>query len=103
MKKEKIIDKKCTLAIIVPCCEEENCIEDFYTEVTKHLSSANFLSSYEIVFIDDGSKDNTLNIIKNLQMNDKRIKYISLSRNFGKESAIYAGLDQTIKNKNYDY
>lgn len=76
------------LSIVVPCFNEAESVESFYGEVQKELEGQNF----EVIFINDGSEDNTLEIIKKLSQNHDNIKYISFSRNFGKESAIYAGL-----------
>ncbi|BCN32211.1 glycosyltransferase family 2 protein [Anaeromicropila herbilytica] len=79
------------ISIITPCFNEFDSLPIFYSaikEVTLHMKEQNF----EFIFIDDGSKDNTLNIIKNFSEHDSRIKFISFSRNFGKESAMYAGL-----------
>ena len=79
------------ISIIVPCCNEEDNVLNFYREVTNVLHSLNF--DYEIIFIDDGSTDNTNNILIALSNEDKKhIKYISFTRNFGKEAAMYAGL-----------
>ena len=80
------------LSIIVPCYNEENTIEIFYKEI---LSVLNNKDEFEIIFINDGSKDKTLNNIKKLTNIDNNIKYISFSRNFGKESALYAGLKKS--------
>ncbi|MEE1335148.1 glycosyltransferase family 2 protein [Methanobrevibacter sp.] len=76
------------LSIVVPCFNEEETVEIFSKEINKTLNKHNF----EIIFINDGSSDNTLNNIKKLADENSNIKYISFSRNFGKESAIYAGL-----------
>ena len=76
------------LSIVVPCFNEEETVEIFSKEINKTLNEHNF----EIIFINDGSGDNTLNNIKKLADENSNIKYISFSRNFGKESAIYAGL-----------
>lgn len=77
------------ISIVVPCYNEEQSIFPFYNEVVKVLE--NIEEDYEIIFVNDGSTDNTLNKIKQL----KNIKYISFSRNFGKESALYAGLENS--------
>lgn len=82
------------LSIIVPCYNESQVIPIFYDELTKVLTEINTVK-YEIVFVNDGSKDDTLNIIKGIAEYDKAVKYISLSRNFGKESAMYAGLENS--------
>ena len=76
------------LSIVVPCYNEEESVGIFLKEIQKVLSNYNF----EIIFINDGSSDNTLKEIKNLANENSNVKYISFSRNFGKESAIYAGL-----------
>jgi len=80
------------ISIIVPCYNEEEAIPDFYNEITELLNSLN--KSYEVIFIDDGSKDKTLNILKELSDKDSNIHFISFSRNFGKEAAMLAGLQE---------
>ena len=89
------------LSIVVPCFNEEENIETFYNAIINTLKSDNQLNSlqYELIFIDDGSSDLTLTEIKNISHIDSNIKFISLSRNFGKEAALYAGL----KNSTGDY
>lgn len=119
MKKEKI-------SIIVPCYNEEEALPIFYKEIDKVSKSMKSVD-FEILFINDGSKDNTLEEIRGLAKKDKRVRYISFSRNFGKEAGMYAGLENvtgdyvaimdadmqdppsiipdmynTIKNENYD-
>ncbi len=83
-----------TLSVIVPCYNEELVLKLFYYELTEVLSKIENIKC-EIIFINDGSKDNTLEIIKGFAKIDESVKYISLSRNFGKESAIYAGLEKS--------
>lgn len=83
------------ISIVVPCFNEEEVIEMFYKELMKVINQLKDKYSYEIVFIDDGSKDNTLKILKDLRKENENIKIISFSRNFGKESAIYAGLSNS--------
>ena len=85
--------KSCTkntinFSVIVPVLNEAENIKIFYNEFLKYCPDENF----ELIFVDDGSTDETLSIIKSLADNDERIKYISLSRNFGKESAMAAGM-----------
>ena len=87
MKKEKI-------SIIIPCYNEEKTIPLFYNEITKITKKMND-QDFEFLFINDGSIDDTLNIIKKLVKKDKRVRFISFSRNFGKEAAMYAGLNVT--------
>ena len=80
------------ISIIIPCYNEKESLPLFYDELNKNISKFNN-TEFEIIFVTDGSNDNTLEIIKELASKDKQIKYISFSRNFGKESAIYAGLE----------
>lgn len=76
------------LSIVVPCYNEEESVSLFSDEIEKTLPNLD----YEIIYINDGSKDNTLLNIKQIAENNPKVKYISFSRNFGKESAMYAGL-----------
>ena len=78
------------ISIIIPAFNEEGNIELINREIKKVFSSIKI--EYEIIFIDDGSKDNTWENIHKLSIIDKNIKGIKFSRNFGKESAIFAGL-----------
>ncbi len=78
------------ISVVVPCFNEEDAIKFFYEEIKEVFK--NNLDSLEIIFVDDGSRDNTLQIIKDYSKKDNHIKYLSFSRNFGKEAAIYAGL-----------
>ena len=79
------------LSIVVPCYNEEESVTMFFDEIQKTLTDID----YEVIFINDGSSDNTLEKIKNLADSNSNVRYISFSRNFGKESAIYAGLVNT--------
>lgn len=79
------------LSIVVPCFNEEDSIPIFYTETTKIIKQMK-ITAYEFVFIDDGSTDSTLTKLQELNTKDKKVHYISFSRNFGKEAALYAGL-----------
>lgn len=81
------------LSIIAPCYNEEINIKLFYDEVLKNIEKIKNIKKYEIIYIDDGSNDNTLIEIKKIAEKNKSVKYISFSRNFGKESAIFAGLE----------
>lgn len=76
------------LSIVVPCFNEDESVGMFYSEIEKTLENTDF----EIIYVNDGSKDNTLINLKKLSKDKPNVKYISFSRNFGKESAIYAGL-----------
>lgn len=84
------------LSVIVPCYNEQETIEDFYAEIMK---IAPFFKGKEIetelIFVNDGSKDETVQEIKKLKAQDERVRMISFSRNFGKEAAIYAGLEKS--------
>lgn len=86
------------ISIIVPCFNEESALPMFYEELTKNLNNFTNDVSFEIIFVNDGSSDNTLNVSKDLATRDDRVKYISFSRNFGKEAAIYAGLENATGN-----
>ncbi|MBR6328056.1 MAG: glycosyltransferase family 2 protein [Lachnospiraceae bacterium] len=77
------------LSLIVPCYNEQEALPYFYKEVTKVLGQLD--CDCEMLFINDGSKDGTLDVLKGLAEKDKRIKYFSFSRNFGKEAAMFAG------------
>ena len=79
------------LSIVVPCFNEQETIPLFYPAVQKVLAKMPKVTP-EYWFVDDGSNDNTLTELKKLHEQDKHVHYISFSRNFGKESAIYAGL-----------
>lgn len=81
------------ISIIVPCYNEEKAIPLFYEELLKNLKGFSKTVEFEILFINDGSKDDTLKIVKDLAKKDSKVKYISFSRNFGKEAAIFAGLE----------
>ena len=79
------------LSIIIPCYNEEETVELFYRETEKiHNQLGKYY--FEYIFVNDGSTDNTLKKIKNLADREKNVHYLSFSRNFGKEAAIYAGL-----------
>lgn len=77
------------LTLIVPCYNEEEALPYFYEEVCRVVGELNYET--ELLFVNDGSKDNTLSVIKGFAEKDERVKYLSFSRNFGKEGAMYAG------------
>ncbi|WP_340005268.1 glycosyltransferase family 2 protein [Paenibacillus sp. FSL K6-0276] len=79
------------ISICIPCYNEEKSLPIFYNEIIRIAKLMNEIE-FEFVFVDDGSSDNTLNIIKDLAKADNRVRYISFSRNFGKEAALYAGI-----------
>ena len=80
------------ISVIVSCYNEEQSIPLFYEEMSRVATEMNKVD-FEFMFVDDGSKDKTLEIVKDLSMKDKRVKYLSFSRNFGKEAAMMAGLE----------
>ena len=80
------------ISVIVPCFNEEETLPIFYKEINKVIKKMSNVY-FELIFVDDGSSDETINVIKNFSKKDKNIRYISFSRNFGKEAAIYAGLE----------
>lgn len=84
------------LTVVVPAFNEQEAIPIFYKEITKEaevLKNSRKDLDIEIVFVDDGSKDDSLNVIKSLRKEDRRVRFVSFSRNFGKESALFAGLE----------
>ena len=86
MKKKKL------LSVLVSCYNEEKALPYFYEEINKVFKEMKQLD-YELIFVDDGSTDNTLYIIRAYSKLDKKVKFISFSRNFGKEAAMLAGLE----------
>lgn len=78
------------LTCIIPCYNEEESLPFFYDEISNILETEGY--SYELIFVDDGSTDHTLKILKKLAKMNTRVSFLSFSRNFGKESAMYAGL-----------
>ena len=80
------------LSVVVSCFNEEEALALFYKEINAVSLKMKYLD-FEFIFVDDGSSDNTLKIIKKLRRKDKRVRYISFSRNFGKEASMYAGLE----------
>ena len=81
-----------TISILVPCYNEAQSLELLHKEIVRVIST---LENYkwEILFVNDGSRDNTMEVIKGLREKDSRISYVDLSRNFGKENAMLAGFD----------
>lgn len=80
------------VTVLIPCYNEEESLYALY-EALQKLMTDNSNYQWEILMVNDGSKDNTINIIKELREKDSRICYIDLSRNFGKENAMLAGFD----------
>ena len=83
------------LSIVVPCYNEQEALPFFYKEICRVAGEmkASHGADFEFIFVDDGSKDDTLSIARGLRRQDKRVRYISFSRNFGKEAGILAGLE----------
>ena len=86
------------ISVIVPCYNEEESLPLFYPEIKKVRDTLPEYA-FEYILVDDGSKDRTVEIMRELAEKDEEIRYLSFSRNFGKESAMYAGL----KNASGDY
>lgn len=80
------------ISAIVPCYNEEQALPYLYEELIKVAQQMSG-QDFEFIFVNDGSKDKTLEVIKELRKKDDRVRYVSFSRNFGKEAAIYAGLE----------
>ena len=84
-----------TLSIIVPCYNEEKSIPFFYAETVKQETFFHEKDvEFEFIFVDDGSKDGTVDAVRALREKDDRVHLVSFSRNFGKEAAIIAGLEK---------
>lgn len=83
------------LSIVVPCYNEQEALPYFYKEICRVAEEmkASHGADFEFIFVDDGSKDKTLSIARELHKQDARVRYISFSRNFGKEAGILAGLE----------
>lgn len=87
-----ILTDRQTISILVPCYNEEAVLEKFYdrtSSIINNISNYNF----QFVFVNDGSKDRTIEIMRSLRKQDARVNYVDLSRNFGKEIAMIAGID----------
>lgn len=80
------------ISVLIPCYNEEASLPLLYAELVKVMDSCKSYG-WEVLFVNDGSRDNTLSIIKDLRQKDSRLSYVDLSRNFGKENAMLAGFD----------
>ncbi len=83
------------ISVVVPCYNEEESILLFYEEISKTIEKMKKKVTFELIFVNDGSKDKTLEEFRKLAKKDKNVKYVSFSRNFGKEAAMLAGLEYT--------
>ena len=88
----EILRRKPLISIVCPCYNEEPMLPLYYEAMERIVFSKLITYDFELILINDGSKDKTLSIIRALALKDDRVKYISFSRNFGKEAAMYAGL-----------
>ena len=84
-------NEKKRLSVVVSVYNEEKALDQFYAETTKVLNSLSW--DWELLFVNDGSSDNSLEVLDRLAGQDSRVKVISFSRNFGHESAMIAGID----------
>lgn len=87
--------KKEIISVVISCYNEQESIPLFYREIVKTADKMKDLD-FEFIFVNDGSNDNTLEVIKDLVEMDSRVRFISFSRNFGKEAAMLAGLENSI-------
>lgn len=81
-----------TVSLVVPCYNEEKVLERYYRETSMVINSIEDYE-FEFIFVDDGSKDDTLKLMQRLSEKDERVHYVSFSRNFGKEAGLMAGLE----------
>lgn len=81
------------ISVVIPCYNEEEAIPLFYQEISKIIEKMKKKITFELIFVNDGSKDKTLETIRELAKKDKKVRYVSFSRNFGKEAAMLAGLE----------
>ena len=85
------------ISVVVSCYNEEKALPLFYEEMER-VRKQDFenIAEFEYIFVNDGSKDKTLEIMKSLRKKDSKVRYVSFSRNFGKEAAMLAGLDASV-------
>ena len=84
--------KKPLVSVVCPCYNEEPMLPLYYAAMNERVLARLTVYDFELIFVNDGSKDRTLPMLRELAKADERVKYISFSRNFGKEAAMYAGL-----------
>lgn len=95
------MEKTNKISIVVPCYNEHEVLPLFYDAIQKvmaQIEEEHPDTDFELLFINDGSKDNTLEILRNFALKDSRVRYISFSRNFGKEAGMYAGMENATGN-----
>ena len=85
------------ISIIIPCYNEEKVLSRFYRETSKEVSRIRD-AECEFIFVDDGSRDHTPDLLQSFTYMDHRCKFMCFSRNFGKEAAMYAGLKNASGN-----
>lgn len=81
------------VSVVIPCYNEQETINKFYTAIIPVLES--LTNVYELIFVNDGSKDGTLEVLKELASKDEKVKVVSFSRNFGQQAGIFAGLKES--------
>lgn len=86
------------ISIVVPCYNEELSLPYFYDEITSVAENMKDSAEFELIFVNDGSADNTVKVLRELRKKDTRVRYVSFSRNFGKEAAMYAGFKEATGN-----
>lgn len=86
------------ISVVVPCYNEELSLPFFYDEIIKIAFDMKDEADFEFIFVNDGSSDGTLEKLRGLRRRDERVRYISFSRNFGKEAAMYAGFKASLGN-----
>lgn len=91
MKKGNEMDEKKLISIVMPVFNEEHGLDNFYAQLSNVIDKLDY--NFEIIFVNDGSTDNSLNVLDSFYKKDKRIKILDLSRNFGHQNALTAGID----------
>ncbi|MDR1363985.1 MAG: glycosyltransferase family 2 protein [Spirochaetaceae bacterium] len=89
-----VLRKTPMISLVVPCFNEESAIKLLYEETLNVLEKGEGITDLEFIFVDDGSKDATLEELRKYAALDSRVRYLSFSRNFGKEAALFAGLSE---------
>ena len=80
------------LSVVIPLFNEQDSLSELHERIIKMMNENNF--SYEIIFIDDGSRDNSWKVIESISARDKNVKAISFSRNYGKSPALFVGFEK---------